>query len=137
MEKQNNSIISSREINQLLELLHEENIVEEKNEYVKPQFVPLTQEEIDDIHIRGYITQEEAVKEWNKLDLCIPGNAGVNLRCKKFNHNCDDCLIDYSLRQKEYVSFMNFGSIVSVNEVNSLINALSTDEENGYQKIKK
>jgi len=119
MEKQNNSIISSREINQLLELLHEEK----KREYVKPQFLPLT--------------QEEAVKEWNKLDLCIPGNAGVNLRCKKFDHNCDDCLIDYSLRQKEYISFMNFGSVVSTNEINSLLDALSTDEEKVYQKIKK
>ena len=40
--------------------------------YVKPQFVELTQEEIDDIHSRGRITPAEKVKEWEDMDLCAP-----------------------------------------------------------------
>ena len=105
--------------------------------YVKPQFTPLTQEEIDDIHRRGYITQEEACKEWAELGLCRPGNSGYNPRCKQFNHNCDDCSIDYSLSSKEHTSLASMGPVFSPDEINSLISALSGDEEKGYQKINK
>lgn len=77
-------------------------IIKEKPIYVRPVFVPLTQEEIDAIHARGHITQEEKVKEWEGMGLCAPGDAW---RCKKFHHNCHDCLIDYSLSKLEYESF--------------------------------
>ena len=36
---------------------------EEMSVYIKPNFKPLTQEQIDDIHSRGKITPEEKVKE--------------------------------------------------------------------------
>ena len=38
--------------------------VEEIPIYIKPKFKPLTQEQIDDIHLRGKITPKEKVKEW-------------------------------------------------------------------------
>lgn len=72
-----------------------------------PQFTPLTQEERDDIHARGKITQEEKVKEWEGLDLCAPGDnfGSASHRCKKFQYRCHDCLVDYSLQNIEYDSF--------------------------------
>lgn len=139
MEK-TNSIFSENEIQQLLQLLKEgeEELVEEKNDYIKPQFTPLTQEEIDDIHRRGFITQEEACREWEEIGICMPGNSGSNLRCKQFNHNCVDCSIDYSLSKKEHTSIIKIMSMMgpSEKEKNNLLNALKTEEEKGYQKVK-
>lgn len=138
MKKYVGSSVSNLDIANMLQSLTEEDIVVEKNnDYVKPQFTPLTQEEIDDIHRRGFITQEEAVREWKDMGLCVPGNAGVNSRCSKFNNNCDDCLVDYSLSRKEHVSLMKMSSVISTSEINSLIKALKPDEETGYEKVKK
>lgn len=75
--------------------------------YEKPQFKPLTKEQINDIHARGKITPKEKVKEWEKMGLCAPGDAigSAAWRCKKF-HNCHDCLVDYANQHDEYVSFL-------------------------------
>lgn len=74
--------------------------------YVKPMFKKLTQEQIDDIHARGKITPAEMVKEWEGMDLCAPGDAigSAAWRCEKF-HNCHDCLVDYANEHDEYTSF--------------------------------
>lgn len=74
--------------------------------YPKPNFLELTQDEIDEIHSRGHITQQEKVAEWEGFDLCAPGDAigSAGWRCRKFR-NCHDCLIDYSLAKREYVPF--------------------------------
>lgn len=74
--------------------------IEEMSVYIKPNFKPLTQEQIDDIHSRGKITPEEKVKEWEGMDLCAPGDAigSAAWRCKKFQ-NCHDCLVDYASKR--------------------------------------
>ena len=86
------------------ETKNEENI---PDDYVRPQFKPLTHEQIEDIHSRGKITPAEMVKEWESLDLCAPGDAigSAAWRCKKFRHCCHDCLVDYANENDEYESF--------------------------------
>ena len=41
------------------------------------------------------------------MDLCAPGDYAGNAawRCKKFRHNCHDCLVDYANKRDEYTSF--------------------------------
>lgn len=74
--------------------------------YVRPIFKHLTQEQIDDIHARGKITPTEKVKEWEGMDLCAPGDAigSAVWRCRKFHHDCHDCLVDYANEYDEYTS---------------------------------
>ena len=74
--------------------------------YMKPQFKPLTDKKIKDIHLRGKITPAEMVKEWESIDLCAPGNEirSATWRCKKFRHCCHDCLVDYVNKYDEYTS---------------------------------
>lgn len=76
-------------------------------DYIKPRLNNLTKEQIDEIHARGKITAEEKVKEWENMDLCAPGDAigSASWRCKKFHHNCHDCLVDYASEKDEYESF--------------------------------
>ena len=87
-----------------------------------PQFVFLTQEEIDDIHARGKITQEEKVREWESLGLCVPGNniGSAIDRCRKFQGDCHECLVDYSLQSIEYDSFYNNFKIISLDKENDV-----------------
>lgn len=79
-----------------------------KDDYIKPKFKELTQEQIDDIHARGKITPAEQVKEWEGMDLCAPGDAigSASWRCRKFR-NCHDCLVDYANQHDEYTSFFD------------------------------
>lgn len=79
---------------------------QEQRNYIKPEFKPLTQEQVDDIHSRGKITPAEKVQEWEDMDLCAPGDAigGAAWRCKKFKYHCHDCLVDYANEQEEYTS---------------------------------
>lgn len=74
--------------------------------YVRPAFKHLTQKQIDDIHARGKITPAEKVKEWEGMELCAPGDAigSATWRCRKFHHNCHDCLVDYANEHDEYTS---------------------------------
>lgn len=83
--------------------------------YVKPTFKHLTKEQIDDIHSRGKITPAEKVKEWEGMDLCAPGDAigSAAWRCRKFHHNCHDCLVDYANEHDEYTSFRDIVKICS------------------------
>lgn len=71
-----------------------------------PKFTPITQEEIDDIHARGKITQAEKVKEWESLDICPPGDnmGSASWRCRKYHYDCHDCLVAYSCMSKEFYS---------------------------------
>lgn len=88
---------------------------EEMSVYIKPNFKPLTQEQIDDIYSRGKITPEEKVKEWEGMDLCAPGDAigSAAWRCKKFHRNCHDCLVDYANNSDEYTSFYDIVKLCS------------------------
>lgn len=84
--------------------------IEEKEEqyddYEVPKLKELTEEQIENIHVRGKITPAEKLKEWEELDLCAPGDAigSAAWRCHKFR-NCHDCLVDYANTQDEYTSF--------------------------------
>ena len=71
-----------------------------------PKFTSITQEEIDDIHARGKITQAEKVKEWESLDICAPGDnmGSASWRCRKYHYDCHDCLVAYSSVSKEFYS---------------------------------
>ncbi len=74
-------------------------------EYITPEFKPLTQEEINDIHSRGKITPAEKVMEWEKMNACVSADEMWTSawRCKKFK-SCHDCLVDYAVNdQDEYV----------------------------------
>lgn len=77
--------------------------------YQKPKLKTLTIKQIEQIHSKGMLTPAEKVKEWESLDLCAPGDAigSAAHRCKKFHHNCHDCLIDYANQKDEYESILN------------------------------
>lgn len=96
------------------EFEHKSDSNKKESSYTKPQFKPLTNEQIKDIHDRGKITPEEMVKEWEGMDLCAPGDAieSAAWRCKKFNYNCHDCLIDYANEHDEYASFRDIMKLV-------------------------
>ena len=85
--------------------MNQKNYNEE--DYVKPEFKPLTKEQINNIHERGKITPEEMVEEWEDFGLCAPGDSGFNERCHNFA-NCHDCLVDYSNQADEYESLIAF-----------------------------
>lgn len=89
----------------------------EKPKYIKPKLKELSEEEIEEIHSKGLITPAEKVKEWEDLDLCAPGDfvGSAAWRCKKFHHNCHDCLVDYANGNDEYISFYDNLKIVSNN----------------------
>ena len=92
-----------------------EELKYEKPNYIKPKLKELSEEEIEEIHSKGLITPAEKVKEWEDLDLCAPGDAigSAGWRCKKFHHNCHDCLVDYANGNDEYVSFYDELKIVN------------------------
>ena len=64
----------------------------------------ITQEQIDAIHSKGKLTPLEAVQLWESLDLCIEGNKMVfsKNRCKYFNYNCHECLMETASHQLEH-----------------------------------
>lgn len=68
--------------------------------------IVLTQEEIDAIHAKGKITSAEKVREWESLGLCAPGDTigSAAYRCKEFNHDCHECLVDYASDSIEHDS---------------------------------
>lgn len=75
--------------------------------YLKATVKELKQTQIDNIHLRGKITPQEKVKEWEDIGLCAPGDAidSAAWRCKKFHNRCHDCLVDYANEHEEYTSF--------------------------------
>ncbi len=82
--------------------------------YIKPEFKPLTEEQIKVIHSKGKITPAEKVEEWESMDLCAPGDAigSVAFRCRKFGC-CHDCLVDYASNTDEYTSLFDDIKIVN------------------------
>ena len=84
-------------------------------EYEKPQIKYLTIEQIERIHSQGKLTPAEKVEEWESQDLCAPGDAigTASDRCKKYHHNCHDCLVDYANQSIEYTSTYDEFKIVN------------------------
>ena len=76
----------------------------------------ITQEQIDAIHSKGKLTPLEAVQLWESLDLCIEGNKMVfsKNRCKYFNYNCHECLMETASHQLEHEP-VNFELVNSIN----------------------
>ena len=64
----------------------------------------ITQEQIDKIHSKGKLTPLEAVQLWESHDLCIEGNQTVlsKGRCRYFEQNCHECLMEMASHQLEY-----------------------------------
>ncbi len=90
--------------------------------YEKNYLPTLTQVEIDDIHARGKITPAEMLEEWEDMDLCAPGDAigSAAWRCRKYHHNCHDCLVDYASQQREYTSFFDVMKTVNPYKIDSI-----------------
>lgn len=96
--------------------------------YEKPILPELTQEEIDDIHSRGKITAAEMIEDCEWINLCAPEVAALGSsteRCKMFQHNCHDCLVDFVKDNKEYYSLYD------------VVNPFKIDDVEDIQKIKK
>ena len=64
----------------------------------------ITQEQIDKIHSKGKLTPLEAVQLWESHDLFIEGNQTVlsKGRCRYFEQNCHECLMEMASHQLEY-----------------------------------
>ena len=78
--------------------------------------VNLKKEQVDDIHSRGKLTPMEKVREWEKMDLCAPGDAigSAQNRCRSFS-TCRECLVEYASHNDEY-SPMDFKLVNSMSE---------------------
>ncbi len=64
----------------------------------------LIEEQINDIHSRGYVTPSEILNEWESLSLCAPNQMDTE-RCQQFN-SCHDCLVEYSKTKDMWFSVM-------------------------------
>ncbi len=70
----------------------------------KTNNLDLTPKQINDIHERGKITPLEKVEEWEKFNICAPGDAigSAKDRCYYFQNDCHQCLIHYASQKAEY-----------------------------------
>ena len=64
----------------------------------------ITQNQIDEIHTKGKLTPLEVVQLWESHDLCIEGNKTISSknRCKYFNQNCHECLMETASHKLEH-----------------------------------
>ena len=83
----------------------------------------ITQEQIDEIHAKGKLTPLEIVQLWESYDLCVEGNKTVlsKNRCKYFNKNCHECLMETASHKLEH------------DNIDFKVN-LTTDEQNPVLK---
>ena len=83
----------------------------------------ITQEQIDEIHAKGKLTPLEIVQLWESYDLCVEGNKTVlsKNRCKCFNQNCHECLMETASHKLEH------------DNIDFKVN-LTTDEQNPVLK---
>ena len=83
----------------------------------------LSQKQIDEIHAKGKLTPLEIVQLWESYDLCVEGNKTVlsKNRCKYFNQNCHECLMETASHKLEH------------DNIDFKVN-LTTDEQNPVLK---
>lgn len=64
----------------------------------------ITQEQIDEVHSKGKLTPLEAVQMWESFDLCVEGSKSIlsKSRCKYFEQNCHECLMESASHKLEY-----------------------------------
>lgn len=88
----------------------------------------ITQEQIEEIHDKGKLTPLEVVKLWESNDLCIEGNKTIlsKNRCKYFNQNCHECLMETASHKLEHDN-IDF----------KVINVTNDEQESILQKVKK
>ena len=88
---------------------------------VKEFYNSITQEQINDIHLKGKLTPLEAVSQWKSFDLCIEGSKTnfSKSRCEYFDYNCNECLMETASHQLEYdkINFSLDNSIIKENEI--------------------
>ena len=79
-----------------------EHIIVKKK--VNDFYASITQEQIDEIHSKGKLTPLEVVQLWESHDLCIEGNKAIlsKNRCKYFNQNCHECLMETASHKLEH-----------------------------------
>ena len=79
-----------------------EHIIVKKK--VNDFYASITQEQIDEIHAKGKLTPLEVVQLWESHDLCIEGNKTISSknRCKYFNQNCHECLMETASHKLEH-----------------------------------
>ena len=79
-----------------------EHIIVKKK--VNDFYSSITQEQIDEIHLKGKLTPLEVVQLWESHDLCIEGSKTISSknRCRYFNQNCHECLMETSSHKLEH-----------------------------------
>lgn len=79
-----------------------EHIIVKKK--VNDFYASITQEQIDEIHSKGKLTPLEVVQLWESHDLCVEGNKTIfsKNRCKYFNQNCHECLMETASHKLEH-----------------------------------
>lgn len=67
-------------------------------------YASITQKQIDEIHAKVKLTPLEVVQLWESNDLCIEGNKTISSknRCKYFNQNCHECLMETASYKLEH-----------------------------------
>ena len=79
-----------------------EHIIVKKK--VNDFYASITQEQINEIHSKGKLTPLEVVQLWESHDLCVEGNKTIfsKNRCKYFNQNCHECLMETASHKLEH-----------------------------------
>ncbi len=82
----------------------------------------ITQEQIDEIHAKGKLTPLEIVQLWESYDLCVEGNKTVlsKNRCKYFNQNCHECLMETASHKLEHDN-IDFKVNLTIDEQNPVL----------------
>lgn len=97
-----------------------EHIIVKKK--VNDFYASITQEQIDEIYSKGKLTPLEIVQLWESHDLCIEGNKTISSanRCKYFNQNCHECLMEEASHKLEYDN-IDFNVVNSITDEQGLV----------------
>lgn len=92
-----------------------EHIIVKKK--VNDFYSSISQEQIDEIHAKGKLTPLEVVQLWESYDLCVEGNKSIlsKNRCRYFNHNCHECLMETASHRLEHDN-IDFKVVNSISE---------------------
>lgn len=82
----------------------------------------ITQEQINEIHSKGKLTPLEVVQLWESYDLCSESNKTIlsKCRCRYFNQNCHECLMEEASHKLEYDN-IDFNVVNSITDEQGLV----------------
>lgn len=82
----------------------------------------ITQEQINEIHSKGKLTPLEVVQLWESYDLCSESNKTIlsKCRCRYFNQNCHECLMEEASHKLEYDN-IDFNVVNSITDKQGLV----------------